>query len=720
MKIHVTFAAALLGLATLGTLSGCKEKIDESSYSIASKKQIVELLEANPDEYSDILQLFSEVKLGVSDNASTLRSVLSARGNYTVIVPTNEALRKFIKEEFGVSSLDSVPYDRKKVLAYNCIIDNGSSSAYELADFPSNGTTFVLATLDDRRLTSEQKTDNEYYINGDAKVVESNIEASNGMLHVLDGVVFPTTESIAEVIAATPNTRILGQLLKETTWTDSLASQADEEDYYLREWASKIGTTEMPIPSDVNHKVNFMEKRRIRYTGFVETDDVFEKEWGCPTPEYNKLTGNIDNWDAIYSVIKENCERLLGTGNSDCTNADNAVNKFVAYHFIYGGMPLNGIVQHYNEFGYDFGSDAGNPQSNLYSVNVWDYYTTVGPKRALVKVTQVAKGNHEYYLNRISKYDNSFTGNYEELSFTPNSVTNGLNVRIYEKNEYTDEQGNTSVQSGSAINGYIYTIDHILINTEETSRALGSERIRMDFTTMLPEILSNDLRVNGEYRVFPTGYFDNITRESNSTKICYLTGKTGNGVNWSDAQGDEFLVMGVYDFVLKLPPVPVSGYYELRFASQNNSKRSMMQVYLDDKPIPSTPIGLPINQRDIISSPDYPGKPWVSDEDNSNDEQACRESDRNLRNQGYMKGANYYCIGNTRGKTPVRNYNYDNSTAYGAPMRYILRSQYFDKDKTYYLRFKSVLDNEKTEFYIDYFEFCPRSVYDSPDGEDIW
>jgi len=41
--------------------------------------------------------------------------------------------------------------------------------------------------------------------------------------------------------------------------------------------------------------------------------------------------------------------------------------------------------------------------------------------------------------------------------------------------------------------------------------------------------------------------------------------------------------------------------------------------------------------------------------------------------------------------------------------------------KTYYLKFKSVLDNEKLEFYMDYLELCAKEVYDNPnDPEDIW
>ena len=37
------------------------------------------------------------------------------------------------------------------------------------------------------------------------------------------------------------------------------------------------------------------------------------------------------------------------------------------------------------------------------------------------------------------------------------------------------------------------------------------------------------------------------------------------------------------------------------------------------------------------------------------------------------------------------------------------------------LRFKSVLDDQTREFYMDYLEYCPKEVYDNPETpEDIW
>ena len=41
--------------------------------------------------------------------------------------------------------------------------------------------------------------------------------------------------------------------------------------------------------------------------------------------------------------------------------------------------------------------------------------------------------------------------------------------------------------------------------------------------------------------------------------------------------------------------------------------------------------------------------------------------------------------------------------------------------KTYYLRFRSVLDSDTKELYLDYIEFCPKEVYDNPsEPEDVW
>ena len=170
---------------------------------------------------------------------------------------------------------------------------------------------------------------------------------------------------------------------------------------------------------------------------------------------------------------------------------------------------------------------------------------------------------------------------------------------------------------------------------------LASQRIRVDLVTMLPELFDNDVRGQKVYN-FPTGYFENLTNESSVTQIYYMQeGRVAHNGSWKDYQGDEFLFSGKYDFVLKLPPVPKTGSFELRMGFSMNSLRGMVLVYLGTSPDQTTPVSLPIDLRESVSQ--IPGQPWV-------DDATCVsvadiiENDRNLRNQNYMKAPQYMCV----------------------------------------------------------------------------
>ena len=52
--------------------------------------------------------------------------------------------------------------------------------------------------------------------------------------------------------------------------------------------------------------------------------------------------------------------------------------------------------------------------------------------------------------------------------------------------------------------------------------------------------------------------------------------------------------------------------------------------------------------------------------------------------------------------------------------RKIIYTGQLEAGKTYYIRFKSVLSSTSTEFFFDYLEFVPKSVYAGESNEDIW
>ncbi len=709
-------------------LSGCKEDISEDAYAVKTEQTMVERI-SDEAQLTSIKSVFQRVRLGNTSNASTLYSVLSARGNYTVFAPTNDALAAYVnKVTAGASSdVNALTYEQAKHIALNCIIDNGSSEAYETADFPTDGTNFALSTLGDRRISctngqnqaTPEDQDDYYFITSDsAKVISANMEVSNGVLHIVDKVIAPSTKSVYDLICDAGNMKIMSRLLAVTHWSDSLGLHTDEEEAYITEYTDNIGQTKLQPAQST--KYEFMDKRLIKFTAFCEPDEVYQNEWQCPAPVLD-ANGNItdESWSEIYAVIKDRCQTLLGTtaDADDPTSYDNAVNIFVASHLMEGGVAYDAFVHHYNEYGYNYGADNQHPQTSNCPVDVWDYYATMGKTPCLLKVTQQATTSTlatiddpgGIYLNRVCKYDDAIKGTYEFEKLKDNADNvpgqNGLNIKI--------ESGNGNY-SNNAVNGYYYPIKHILVYNERTQSILGSERIRFDITTTLPEFASNDMR-GRKVGYFPTNYFKNIICNNEAGTFFYSQhGYSGSGGGWKDYQGDEINVLGRYDFTYQLPPVPADGTYEIRMGISNNSVRGMAQLYFaEGNPNNTQPMGLPIDLRETMDM--IPGTPWKSDD--NLDETAIREVDRNLRNVSYMKGPKYICLTGTPG-TSIRNVEGNSGDAGG--LRRILATKEMKRGVKYYIRFKSALSSSTTQLYVDYFEFTPTSVVNGSVTEDVW
>ena len=703
------------------TFTACKENISEDAYAIA-KKQTIEDMVASDSTLTSIHQIFNEVKIGISDNASVVSSALSARGNYTVFAPNDSAIAKYVLSVSNgtTSDISYLTSAQKEAIALNCIIDNGSTSAYELADFPSNGM-FATTNLKDRRISSKQDSEGDYILNDVAKVVVTNREGSNGMLHVVDGVIVPSDKSILDLMKAAPNMRIMSFLLEKCGYAEDgsifdLAAQTKQEEDF--EKANLTHAGEKKTHSAINGSFEYQSKRLLGYTAFVEPDQVLQDEWGIPAPVMNERGDDLSDAskDAILDAITAKCQEIYGTADADdYTSKDNAVRKFVDYHLLEGKLVMEdrSAVHHWNEYGYACGDNYETKSSEIYSVDVWDYYTTL--QGSLIKITQKAS-DATYHINYVAEYNTDWVGedqgNYAfKKVLYPNEPVNGLDVEVSKSNE-------NGAYDNDGADGYYFPINHILVNNEQTREALGSERLRIDFSTMFPEIITNNVRGN-KYAYFPQGYLSNLTNESSDTYIFYLQeGFRNANFGFKDYQGDEVMAVGQYDFVVKLPRVPKSGQYELRIASSNNSLRGMVQIYLGESPLRLDPIGLPIDQRETVDM--IPGNPFVDDKDVQYDKATCQENDRNMRNQNYLKGPRYFHInGKNKDGDPVRNIK--GSADDAAALRRILKADYFDCNKTYYLRFKSAIpDYQNSQLFLDYIEFVPSSVYNGTEPEDIW
>ena len=509
-----------------------------------------------------------------------------------------------------------------------------------------------------------------------------------------------TAPSVAELLKQAPNMRIWAKLLDVTGWGAKMVPDAKAEKAFAEKYKAYAGT----YPNNTGTRTPFQAYRRQGFTLFAETDEVFNKEWGVPMPIYDEATQSITNWETIKQVLNEQCGKIYSNLKpGDLTDKDNAVNIFVATHLLNSNMQLanNSAVRHATEYGYTTGENINEPSTN-YTVNVWDYYCTAWPQESkLLKITQTPDG--QFYLNRFSKYDNGLTGTYVETGTLQEGIL------AHARNEVDN-----SVYNNVALDGSYHPIDNILSFNSDYASAMKSERVRMDFTTLLPEIASNNLRGKDAY--FPTDYFSTLTNVSPDTKIQQLYARKG----WVDYQGDELLVTGNYDFTLEVPAMPNDGSYELRIGYSVNGVRakSLLTFICEDEAGNQGTWGeaLVLDQSEPFMANDCIGQ---KDADLNYDETLCAENDYALHKLGYMKPPAYFHIAGytdspARGELG-RSYN-------GGNMRRVLTTSKMSPRKRYYIRFQSLDNASRAQLHLDFIEFVPRlvDVAGEPYREDVW
>ncbi len=163
---------------------------------------IAELAAATP-QLSTLLSLVKQA--GLADE-------LAAPGNLTVFAPTNAAFAKVPKKTLDALGNDAAAL--KSVLLYHIV--PAKVTAAEVVELRS------AKTLQGQRVKI-RNTRNPVQINN-AKLVTTDIMASNGVVHIVDGVLIaPKQRTIAELAAATPQLSTLLSLVKQAGLADELS-----------------------------------------------------------------------------------------------------------------------------------------------------------------------------------------------------------------------------------------------------------------------------------------------------------------------------------------------------------------------------------------------------------------------------------------------------------------------------------------------------------------
>ena len=639
-------------LAISLSILACSDEIDKSNRYTFTGETVADFLLNRSEKYSHFITLLKRAELF---------SLLQTYGQYTLFLPDNEAVEKYVQEQdsiYWVTKDTDAPV--KTGITSPLLEDLSDSMVNVIARTHLVEGNYLTASFDDGALPhwnfydrylgiSYEPTDEGFYIkvNTTAAIIDSDNEVENGVVHIMDRVIEPTTEILPEQIAKYNYFSLFSEALDETRFCDSLRLFIDEN-------FKPLETVDAQYTP---------QKKYYRYTGFVETDEVF-------------------NAAGIYTLadLKAFAEKWYGTEERDNPkHPRNALNRFVAYHFVPRELPYNSIIplkiQHNEKYIYTL-ADLIAPGHDCF-----DYMETMLGK--LIKVTKpLSSADGAWvYINRS-----------KDGKFYNHEMRNHLNVRLIEPTEFIQSKDEYSQFNHIAMNGVIHPIDKILVYDEhEMAGNILNERMRFDIGTLLPELSCNNIRYSAPRMYVPYYYCKNIVNNTNySDNFLYE-------LNEWEYMSDAIFQNDLYDISLRLPPVP-QRTYEIRMSINIvniEDKRlwpGVLQPYLDGK-ICSVPIDLTVNNNSLM---------WVSDADTNDNGVAF---DKYLRSIGYMKGPDSFNTFGKGGFVPARIQN--------RYFRKIITRAHLSEGE-HWIRLRLLSEGLPNPFSLDYIELVPLHIVSDP------
>ena len=451
------------------------------------------------------------------------------------------------------------------------------------------------------------------------------------------------------------------------------------------------------------------------FKAFVDPDSVYLakfQEYGISTANGN-VRALYDLACKIYDPVYPNDVSAPGHSFENLTDSVNPLKRFMQYHimtrYVPGTSDLTALVCKETKEAFGFDTKLINPI---------DWYQTLLPW-TMLKVEQLTM-NKDEKGNDCRGTDGGYVNRHfinRRYAAPEYNYRGALVDNTVEKEPVHD-----------ALNGHYFYVDDLVVFSYDVQNIVQNQRIRMDFSTVWPEVMTNDMRLKGNYAVddsnstpddanepkngknyyFPEGYLDGVTINNNGKLV--MRRPHCNFWSW---QGDEWNLFGDYDMTFRIPPVPYSGEWQLRLGFCAIETRGVMQSYFD-----GVPQGIPVDMTKFLNSETYLGDRYVIDESlgdykKKTDEEKAEEQ-KTLKNLGvYRNGRSMYHFGSGGNKS----YFLGNERTH----RKIVYQGYIDATKPHYVRFRVASDGKQgnnNEFMFDFWEMVPKSVYGiDGDGE---
>ena len=198
----IVFKLGLFSAIAL-SLTFCTDK--PVLWNVDSTNQVASEYINNHAEFSEFAKL---IKM------NGLEPLLGIRGPYTVMLPNNDAMFAFYKEN-GKNSLEEFDLSFLKALIGNHLITNEIS-----AGDVGLGAIRDTNAIGDYLVTEFQGAD--IVLNKKSKIIDRDIRLANGFAHVVDRVIEPVTKDVYTIVAEDPSFKIFAEGLRITGIKDTL------------------------------------------------------------------------------------------------------------------------------------------------------------------------------------------------------------------------------------------------------------------------------------------------------------------------------------------------------------------------------------------------------------------------------------------------------------------------------------------------------------------
>ncbi len=707
-------------------LTGCNDDLAAENYYTFTGEMMSDFLKTRED-----FSLFCRIveRAGEMD-------LMASRGARTLFAPVNTAVEAYLQEQ-GYASVEDIPAVYCDTLVKACLVDNTLKYTYDLQpteQLPNELDLPLILVTNDTVLDANRMV--VTVINRRASIINELKDDSveNGVVHPVDRVLVPSTSmgsALLDENFQNGNFTIWYEALSRTGLLDSLNRYRDDDyEVWKEEWdefKTNIHSGNIFNVSDLanpNAGFSYHAKRPDhRYSGFTLLIVPDEKLYEKYPDRFNAGMTMDEKISALYQLAVEKyegseSERIFGLDEADpadpegrtykdrywneqsLTDRHNPLNMFLSYHIL--DRMFTSEAKLVNCWGVNtMYADPTEWISTLldYSmIKLEKVYNLVDP--------QVEK-HTGFYVNHsaATKYNGGERVRGAILT-TPGTENFSLNVAYY----YLDD-----------VVAYDGTMRNNVMNT----------RIRIDFSTMWPELTNNDIRLcgdpwgqpnhapdrddsevgganNGFNYYLPSGYLKDC--DFSETTVFFVQRPKLEWWNWG---GDEINILGSsYDVTFTLPKVP-PGTYEFRLGYPGMVDRGIAQIYLD-----GVPQGIPIDMRYQADDPRVgglyvPGELETGRRDDYYSAEVLEENARVMRNNGYYAGPRS-CYTGLDYDTPVP--TFDASSCY--PMynnHYTFRRKICDvvvrPHTDHKIRIRSVFTSlNRGCFILDYFEMVPISI----------